>query len=175
MKYILLALLLPLLVLLAACGDDDDDDGGPTATESTAPATDTEGPTDTVAPTPTETESPEPTLLDVCPDNPDPATEEQVVVDSPAPGDSSQSPLVVTGVIAAFEAQFNIRILDADSNAIVDGFSDMSSEGQTLAPFESEVPFTVTEETPACLEVYMISPNDGADIDIYQVPVTLLP
>lgn len=161
MKYILLAILI-VLPLLAACGDDDD------ATETqTMSASATGGPTGTA--------TAQPTVTDVCPDNADPATADQVQVDQPAPGDSSATPLHVEGLIAVFEAQFNISIIDADGNYIVENIPAMSSEGQTLAPFSVDVPFVVTEETPACLQVYDISNADGTTLmDIVQVPITLL-
>ncbi len=176
LKYFLLAILL-LLPVFAACSDDDDDDDA-TVTQTTSASTETNGPiaTETTAATDTATATAEPTVADVCPENTDPATADEVQVDQPAPGDSSATPLHVEGLIAVFEAQFNISIIDAGGNYIVENMPAMSSEGQTLAPFSVDVPFVVTEETVACLQVYDISNADGTTLtDIVQVPVTLLP
>lgn len=162
----LLATLACLLVLLtlAACGDDDEDSGTPTAS-ATPSATTSAAATAAASPTP----------QDVCLTNPDPATPDMNVVDSPAPFDEVTSPIQITGQISVFEAQFNITIYDAQGNQIADQPA-MSNEGQTLAPFSASVAFSVTEETPACIWVYDISNADGVTLmDVVQIPVTLLP
>jgi len=163
-------LILPALVLLVACGGDDEktDDSTPpaSATRTTKP---TQKPTADVEPTGT----PDP-LATVCAENPDPGTADVVKVDEPLEGDSVTSPVGVRGKIAAFEATFRIAIYDADGATIAD-VTAMSSEGQTLAPFEAEVPFSVTQETPACLWVYEASARDGLPIHVVQIPVILQP
>jgi hypothetical protein len=110
----------------------------------------------------------------VCAPNPDPATPDMTFVDAPSSGDSVTSPLTVSGQIAAFEAQFNITLYDADGDPIVD-VPAMSEEGNTLAPFSTDIEFEVSEETPACLWVYDISEADGEPSQVAQVPLTLLP
>lgn len=156
-----------LLVLLAACGDGDEEAGeSPTETATsarTSPATRTGAATQT----PNELET-------VCADNPDPATDETTQVDEPVEGDEVTSPLTVRGRVAAFEATFQITLYGADGEEIADQFG-MSLEGQTLAPFEEQVSFSVTEETPACLWVYESSARDGLPIHVVQIPVTLQP
>lgn len=169
MKYALLAALLTLAVLAVACGDDDDE-ATSTPTQAATPTATAASPTATASGTPTATA----TAADVCGENPDPATDQQVQVDSPEPGDEITSPLQATGLIAVFEAQFNIALKDAGGNDIASS-SAMSSEGQTLAPFSVTLPFTVSERTDACLWVYDISENDGQITMVYQVPVVLLP
>ena len=169
MKYTLLAALLTLAVLAVACGDDDDE-ATSTPTQAATPTATAASPTATASGTPTATA----TAADVCGENPDPATDQQVQVDSPEPGDEITSPLQATGLIAVFEAQFNIALKDAGGNDIASS-SAMSSEGQTLAPFSVTLPFTVSERTDACLWVYDISENDGQITMVYQVPVVLLP
>ena len=76
--------------------------------------------------------------------------------------------------MAAFEATFRITIFDAAGNTIVDETA-MSSEGQTLAPFQKDVAFSVAEETPVCLWVYENSARDGSPIHVRQIPLVLLP
>lgn len=166
MRTLILALALPALILFAACGDDDEEavDTSPTAT-----AAPTRAPTPSEGPTPT----PDP-LATVCAENPDPGTDDVVQVDTPDEGDSVSSPVSVRGIIAAFEATFRITIFDADGTTLAD-VTAMSSEGQTLAPFAEEVPFSVTEETPACLWVYEASARDGSSIHVVQIPVLLQP
>ena len=168
MKTLLALLILPALVLLVACGGDD---------EETADSTPTTKATRTANPTPTEeaepTGTPDP-LATVCAENPDPGTDDVVQVDEPIEGDTATSPIKIRGRIAAFEAIFKITIYDADGATITD-VTAMSQEGQTLAPFEEEVPFSVTQGTPACLWVYEASARDGLPIHVLQIPVILQP
>ena len=165
MKAFLLLLMLPALALLAACGDDNE------------PAT-TASPTRTIASS-AATASAEPSsttdvLTTVCGDNPDPATDDVNQVDIPNAGDEVASGFRVQGRIRAFEATFRITIFDAAGNAIADE-TDMSSEGQTLAPFQRDVTYSVSQETPACLWVYESSARDGSPINVRQIPLILLP
>lgn len=167
LKYLLLVGIAGFAMLAVACGDDDDAGSAtptPTATNSS--------PTATAVYNPTPAGSID--AVNVCGANPDPATPAQVQVNSPGPGDMVTSPLQITGLIAVFEAQFNIAIKDAGGNDIVTS-PGMSSEGQTLAPFSVSVPFTVTAETPACLWVYDISEADGTPSMVHQVPIYLEP
>jgi hypothetical protein len=157
-----LLLTLPALILIAACGDDEQE---PTGGSPTRTATFTR----IAAASPTADP-----LADVCADNPDPATGETTQVDQPSEGDAVSSPLNVRGQVAAFEATFKIAIFDEDGDQLAD-VTAMSLEGQTLAPFEEEVAFSVTEETPACLWVYEASARDGEPIHVVQIPITLLP
>lgn len=166
-KYALIAALAAFAMLAIACGDDDDDEA--TATPTSASSA-TVSPTPTYNPTPTGSV----TLIDVCGVNPDPATPDQVQVTAPGPSDEITSPMQVTGLVAAFEAQFNIAIKDAGGNDIA-AVSAMSSEGQTLAPFSVSVPFTVSARTPACVWVFDFSEADGDPFMVHQVPVYLLP
>ena len=168
MKYVPLLVALAAAFTLAACGDDDAT-GEATPTPS-AEATATPEPSDA----PTETPVPEtPTpYTGVCTENPDPADPEVLQLEEPDNNAEVTSPILVRGVILAFEAQFLIALKDADGNDIT-VVSGRSSEGQTLAPFQEEVPFSVERETDACLWVYDESAADGSIINVAQVPVKL--
>jgi Immunoglobulin-like domain of bacterial spore germination len=173
MKAFLLLLTIPALALLAACGDDDE------AATTASPTLTTASPTRTTAASSTVTASAEPSqtpdaLETVCRENPDPATDEVNLVDIPSPRDEVASGFRVEGRIAAFEATFRITIFDAAGNTIADETA-MSSEGQTLAPFQKDIVFSVAQETPACLWVYESSARDGSPIHVRQIPLTLLP
>lgn len=156
-----------LATLAVACGDDDNSGGSETPTTTTSSS-----------PTPIPTYNPTPTgsidAVNVCGLNPDPATGDQVQITSPGPSDQVTSPLQVTGLIAVFEAQFNIAIKDAGGNDIATA-AGHSAEGQTLSPFSESVPFHVTAETPACVWVYDISEADGSPSQVHQIPVYLEP
>lgn len=166
MKHVMLATVAAIALLVVACGDDDNTPATPTVTTSPNASTSTP----TRAPTPTGSVD----ATNVCGVNPDPATPDQVQITAPGPGDMVASPLQVSGLIAAFEAQFNIAIKDSGGNDIATA-PGHSQEGQTLAPFSESVPFTVSEETPACVWVYDISEADGSPSMVHQIPVYLEP
>jgi hypothetical protein len=173
-RTLLALLILPALVLVVACGGDDENTGeetgdGTLGAGATRTATQTRRPDGDVEPTGTLDP-----LATVCAANPDPAKDDQVQVDEPLGGDPVTSPVKVRGHIAAFEATFKITIFNAAGATIAD-VTGMSSEGQTLAPFEIEVPFTVTQETPACLWVYEASARDGLPIHVLQTAIRLQP
>ena len=170
MRSLLALLILPPLVLLIACGGDDETTGdGTPGASATRTANPTQRPTEAAEPTGT----PDP-LATICAENPDRGNADVVQVDEPLVGDLVTSPVTVRGKVAAFEATFKITIYDAAGATIAD-VTGMSQEGQTLAPFEVEVPFSVTQETPACLWVYEASARDGLPIHVLQIPVMLQP
>jgi len=150
MKTLILGLALPTLILLSACADDAE---APTGDEAT--------------PTPDA-------LATICGRNPDPATDDLVRVNAPLARDAVSSPLTVQGRIAAFEATFELTLFDAGGNVLGEEVG-MSSEGQTLAPFAEDLPFSVIDETPACLWIYEKSARDGSPVHVVQIPVLLLP
>ena len=112
----------------------------------------------------------------VCQTNPDPATLEFQVIDEPNADDTVTSPVTISGRIIANEAVFSVTIYDAAGGTIVDtsGMNEQTDVGQ-LAAFSIDVPFSVTEETNACIWVYDVSGADGSPIHVGQIPVTLSP
>jgi hypothetical protein len=179
MRYLMLTALAGLVALGVACNSGDNTSGTQTATAThTASASATAPPTSapTVTPTATvaSTATPSP-IANVCQTNPSPATSDQTVVSQPQPGAQVTSPVTVSGQINAFEAQFNIALKDAAGNDIATVPNVFSSQGQTLAPFSTTVPFTVASQTPACLWVFDLSAKDGSPVQVVQVPITLAP
>ncbi len=116
----------------------------------------------------------------VCASNPAPATPDQTQVDTPTAGDTVSSPVRVTGRILAFEATFRITIFGpgghysasgATGNTVID-VTAMSADGTMLSPFDAQVPFSVSADTPACLWVYEIT-GRGDISGVVQIPLTL--
>jgi hypothetical protein len=178
MRYLMLTALAGLVALGVACSSDDNTTAiasHPPAVSATPPAISaTATPQTTPIATVARTASPSP-IANVCQTNPSPATSDQAVVNLPQPGDQVTSPMTVSGNINAFEAQFNIAIKDASGTDIATVPDVFSSQGQTLAPFSTSVPFTVTSETAACLWVFDLSQMSGLPIQVVQVPITLMP
>ncbi|HEX5506282.1 MAG TPA: Gmad2 immunoglobulin-like domain-containing protein [Thermomicrobiales bacterium] len=95
----------------------------------------------------------------------------QVVL--PEPGQVVASPLTVTGLAVAFEAQFAITLYGQNGQQLAQ-IPAHTAEGQTLSPFSVSVPYTITTEQDGCLWLYNVSGKDGSAINIVQVPVHLL-
>jgi hypothetical protein len=173
-------LVLPALVILAGCGGGDDSTGNGSGEDTSSERTRTATPIgqdgdEDGGENGDETPSgPLDPLATVCRDNPDPANDDEVQVEAPLGGDPVTSPVTVRGEVAAFEATFKITIYDAAGATIAD-VTGMSSEGQTLAPFSEDVPFSVSQETDACLWVYESSARDGSPTNVVQVPIRLQP
>ena len=112
----------------------------------------------------------------VCQTNPDPATADDQVIDEPGADDTVTSPVTISGQVRAFEATYQVGIYDSQGDPIVETFGTAGpGEAGELAPFSIDVPFSVTEETPACIWVYEASAMDGRPIRVGQIPVTLSP
>ena len=112
----------------------------------------------------------------VCQPNPDPATPEFQVIDQPNAGDTVTSPVTISGRIVAFEGTYQVGIFNSRGDPIVETFGTAGpGEAGQLAPFSIEVPFSVTEVTPACIWVYEASAMDGRPVHVGQIPVTLSP
>src|SRR5439155_19377982 len=116
----------------------------------------------------------------VCASNPAPATPDQTQVDTPTAGDTVSSPVRVTGRILAFEATFRITIFGpgghysasgATGNTVID-VTAMSADGTMLSPFDAQVPFSVSADTPAGLWVYEITGRPDIS-GVVQIPLTL--
>jgi len=112
----------------------------------------------------------------VCQPNPDPATPEFQVIEEPSPGDTVTSPVTISGRIVANEATFHVTIYDAAGGTIADtsGMNEQTDVGQ-LAAFSIDVPFSVSDNTPACIWVFEASARDGSPTHVGQIPVTLSP
>jgi len=112
----------------------------------------------------------------VCQPNPDPATADDQVIDEPNADAIVTSPVAISGQVRAFEGTYQVGIFNARGDPIVETFGTAGpGEAGQLAPFSIEVPFSVTEVTPACIWVYEASARDGSPIHVGQIPVTLSP
>ncbi len=154
--------------VLAGCSEADEPPSA--AAGTTAAPAGGMGSTAT-APLPAATATP---VAGVCPPNPDPAPPGAAVVNQPLPNAPVTSPLVVTGMVEAFEATFQAQLLDAQANQLAHVVG-MAQQGQVLSPFSVTLTFQVSGPTPGCLRIYQQSAKDGSDTKIVLVPVVLLP
>lgn len=95
-----------------------------------------------------------------------------VGIDTPGEGEPVTSPVVVTGQAAVFEATLRWRVLTPEGTVVEEGFA-MTSEGNTMAPYQFEVPLPTGEYV---IEVTEDDPSDGEggplDVDTRSVVVT---
>jgi hypothetical protein len=110
----------------------------------------------------------------VCQTNPSPvdSADPSIIVSEPTAGDSTASPVHVEGQARVFEANVSLKLFDASGTELVSTFTT-AAEGQTLSPFSTDVAFSVTSTTQACLWVFETSAQDGRPVNVVQIPLTL--
>jgi spore germination protein GerM len=96
-------------------------------------------------------------------------------VDEPAWGATISNPVRVAGLANAFEATFELRITDAEGRALAAGTVTATCGTGCWGEFGVVVPFTVQAAGPGALQVYELSPRDGARQNLREYPVTLVP
>ncbi len=184
-----LALVLPLLFL--ACVEEDEEvpsDIGLQFTTVTPTPTPPPVLTPIVTPTPSPTSTPTP-VLNVCPENPDPASPDIMVVEEPQEDQALTSPAHVRGwgVGIGFEnAGVQVAIYDATGEPVAEEkVPPLPAEGRippsTLevtefsAPFAADIAFRTIAAGPGCVQVFELSAADGSPIHVVQIPVLLQP
>ena len=182
-----LALVLPLLFL--ACVEEDGEVPSEIGLHFTT-VTPTPSPPPVLTPIVTETPSPTPTpVVNVCPENPDPADSDIMVVEEPQEDDALTSPAHVRGWGAGigFEnAGVQVAIYDATGEPVAEEkVPPLPAEGRippsTLevtefsAPFAADIAFRTIAAGPGCVQVFELSAADGSPIHVVQIPVLLQP
>ena len=132
-----------------------------------APAVATSAPTATSLPEATPTVTPPPP-----PDLP----EEAIVILEPGPVSRVTSPIRVSGIAdPAFEQTLVVRVvLDDGMEVAVQPVMIQAELGQR-GPFSTEVPFTISGERNAFIQVFQQSARDGGTLHLASVPVLLTP
>jgi hypothetical protein len=182
-----LALVLPLLFL--ACVKEDEEVPSEIGLRIST-VTPTPSPPPILTPVVTATPSPTPTpVVNVCPENPDPASPEIMVVEEPQEDDVLTSPAHVRGWGAGIGFEnggVQVAIYDATGEPVAEEkVPPLPAEGRipppTLevsefsAPFAADIAFRTITEQPGCVQVFELSAADGSPIHVVQVPVLLQP
>ncbi|MDH7484787.1 MAG: LysM peptidoglycan-binding domain-containing protein [Anaerolineae bacterium] len=138
------------------------------ATPTPSP-TPTPVPQPTRTPTPRPTPSPSPTPVCQCP------IAELITIDSPAQGATISSPFTVTGLGVGFEGNLAVKVLDETGFEIGTGYATIVSGGMgEQGPYTGVISFTVPHSTQmGRVQVYSVSPRDGAIEHLTSVSVTL--
>lgn len=150
--------LLAMLLVLVACQ--------PGVVTTPTPAVETLPPSTPPVAAPTQTVPPT-APPEVTPTQPVPPPEEQPVPEAililePGPGSRLVSPLRVAGMAdSTFEQNLVVRILLDDGSELALTPTTIQSELGQRGEFEVEIPFTVSGERQAFIQVYSSSPKDG--------------
>jgi hypothetical protein len=158
-----------LLLLLTACvpllGTLEVDVESTTAATSTPPVP--IDPTSTLPPSPTA-----PTLPTDIPQNSTP--EEAILILEPGPGSQLTSPLHIAGMAdSTFEQHLVVRIVLDDGTELALTPTIIQTEMGQRGPFAIDIPFTITGERQAFIQVYATSARDGGITHLSAVGVTL--
>lgn len=162
---------LPLLVLLVGCGSLSETAVAPTPT---LPATFTPLPSATPPLQPTTAVS-QASTPEVSEGEVDESAEEAIFISQPGPGSRIvNSPLQVTGIAdPTFEQNLVIRLLLADGTELIETPTTIQAELGNRGPFTVDVPFTVSGEQQAFVQVYATSARDGGITHLASVGLTL--
>ncbi|MEU5910320.1 Gmad2 immunoglobulin-like domain-containing protein [Micromonospora sp. NPDC047527] len=98
-----------------------------------------------------------------------------IVVTGPSVGERVTAPLTVTGTADAFEATVSVRVLDAAGREVATGFGTASCGSGCRGAYRLVVGWRTPREQRGTIEVYEVSPHDGARINTVAVPVLLAP
>lgn len=147
-----------------------------TACVPVSPATETAVPP-TTAPIMTETTTVENTAI---PDNVSVAPEsaaapaEAILIQEPGPGSHLTSPFVVRGQAdSTFEQNLVVRLVDANGVELGLTAVTIAAEMGQRGPFEATLPFTISGDQQAFVQVFASSPRDGGVTHLNAVGVTL--
>jgi hypothetical protein len=100
--------------------------------------------------------------------------EEAILILQPGVGSRLTSPLQVSGVAdPTFEQHLMVRILTMDGAELASQPATIEAEVGQRGPFNAEVPFSISGEQPAIIQVFATSPRDGGLIHLSSVTVTL--
>jgi spore germination protein GerM len=93
-----------------------------------------------------------------------------IFVESPAPWDTVSSPLQIHGTANTFEAVFQLQVLDADGNLLIDEPVMATSGTGTRGTFDITVEFDA-ETDEGTVRVFEYSARDGSEVNIVEIPV----
>lgn len=105
-----------------------------------------------------------------------PVAQEAILIESPAKGDEVSSPITITGWGSAFENTLAVDVLDEAGVRLGQGFVIVDTDLGGYGPFEGTVEYSLPSQAQmGRVQVYSISPRDGAIEHLSSVTVTLNP
>lgn len=100
--------------------------------------------------------------------------EEAILILEPGPGSRLVGSIPLAGLAdTTFEQNLGIRILLDDGTLLTQTSTIIDGEMGTRGPFTVDIPFTISGERNAFIQVYSASPRDGGITHLNSVGVTL--
>jgi germination protein M len=99
----------------------------------------------------------------------------QILVESPAVGETVRTPLRIQGTANTFEATFMVALMDASGRKLYEHFVTATSGSGERGTFDHEVTFGAEVPGPATLKVWEASAEDGSEIHSVEIPLMLAP
>ena len=96
-----------------------------------------------------------------------------VLIESPVPGEAVSSPLEITGMANTFEATVNYTVTDGDGLIVTEGFTTATAGMGTFGTFSVTATFSVPTPGVGSVIGFEISPRDGTQTNVYEVPVDI--
>ncbi|MEU1757208.1 Gmad2 immunoglobulin-like domain-containing protein [Micromonospora matsumotoense] len=96
-----------------------------------------------------------------------------IVVTEPTIGRRVSSPVTVAGTADVYEATVTVRILDAAGRILGTGFTTADCGTGCRGDYRSTVGYRLAEAGVGAVEVYQVSPRDGAPEHVIRIPVRL--
>lgn len=174
--------LVAVLFFLVSCNNTDQPTAVPQATVPLTQATAEPTPTvaavePTTAAPPTEAAAPPPATaapeVTAVPETPPPG-QEAILIQEPGPGWRLTSPIRVSGTAdSTFEQNLVVRLLLDDGTELALVPTTIAAELGQRGPFEVDIPFTISGERQAFLQVYATSARDGGITHLSSVGLTI--
>lgn len=106
----------------------------------------------------------------------DPRGEEAILILQPGPGSRVVSPIRIAGMAdSTFEQNLVVRLVLDDGTELAMAPTTIQSELGQRGPFELELPFEVSEERQAFIQIYDSSARDGGLLHAASVGLLLAP
>lgn len=96
-----------------------------------------------------------------------------IVVETPAPGQSVSSPITLSGTANVFEATVSYRVEDAGGATVTEGYTTATCGTGCRGTFVVTVQYDVDTTQPGTIVVFESSAQDGSEIHVVRIPVTL--
>jgi len=88
-----------------------------------------------------------------------------ILLETPAVGDSVHSPLHVSGISNTFEATYNVELIDSTGKVVLSTSGTASAGTGTWGTFDAAIPYKTTASGIGQLKVYSVSAKDGSHIN----------
>ena len=88
-----------------------------------------------------------------------------ILLETPAVGNSVHSPLHVSGISNTFEATYNVELIDSTGKVVLSTYGTASAGTGSWGTFDATFPYKTTASGTGQLKVYSVSAKDGSHIN----------